>query len=156
MASGPSRWISSAGSAPPGSSTTRSEIRRRAARRGGAQHGLLAGAVRVEGEQHGRGHPRQLAELLGREGRAHQTDGVSQAGLVHGDHVGVALAKDHLARARGVRTGKVSPVKVQALVVDLVIGAVQVFRSPAVAEGPGPEAEHAAADIAQRKHDAAP
>jgi hypothetical protein len=119
----------------------------------GPQHRLLTRPVGVQRELHARREPRQLADLLLGQRRAHQTDGVAQPGLVHRDHVRVALGDDHAPRARRVGTGDVRPEQVAALVVDGVVGRVQVLRPLVGAQGPRAEAEHASAQVAQREHD---
>ena len=121
---------------------------------GCAQHRLLARAVGVEREQHGRRHARELADLVAGEGRAHQADRVAYARLVQGDRVGVALADDHLPLARGVRAREIAAVEVQALVVEVVVGGVEVLRPLILAHRPRAEPEHAPAHVGEREDDA--
>ena len=72
---------------------------------------------------------------------------------MHRDHVGAALGDDHAAGARGVRARDVGPEEVPALVVDRVVGGVQVPRLLALAYRPRAEAEHAPVRVAEREHD---
>ena len=105
-------------------------------------------------------HAGELAELLCRERGAHEAYRIAHARLVQGDRVGIALADDHLAGARGMRAREVRPIEVQTLVVDLVVGRVQVLRRPPVrrliAHGPRAESEHAPAQVGEREADARP
>ena len=110
---------SSAGSRPAGSETTRSSSLPPRGDPRGAQHRLLPGAVGVERQQHDRREPRELADLLLGQRRAHQADGVAHPGLVQRDHVGVALAQDDAAAcARRVRPREVGAEELPTLVVD--------------------------------------
>ncbi|MCU0313384.1 MAG: hypothetical protein MUC84_04905 [Solirubrobacteraceae bacterium] len=117
----------------------------------GLEHRLLAGAVGVEREQDHRREPRQLGHLVVGERGAHQADGVHEARLVHRDHVGVALAEQHLPRLRRRRARQVGAEQVAALVVDGVVGRVDVLRLLVGADGAPAEPEHAPARVAERE-----
>ena len=132
IASGPSRCTSSAGSVPAGSGTTRSSSLRSAASAGGAQHRLLPGAVGVEREQHRLGHPRQLTHLLARQGGAHQARPCCACppGAGRSCRCSPRTGSPHPPGGMGAR--EVGAVQVQALVVDVVVGGVQILRRPLV------------------------
>ena len=88
---------------------------------GGANHRLLTCAVGVERERDDRSHPRQLRDLILCQRGAHQSNCVSQSGLMHRDHVGVALAENYLAALRGCSAGKIGGINLSALVEDGVL-----------------------------------
>ena len=116
-------------------------------------HCRLAGTIGVEGEHHARSKPGELTYLLVGQRRSHQPDAVAHAGLVRGDHVGVALAEDDRSRLGGVRASEVRGKQVASLVVDLAVGAVHVLAWIVGVHRARPEAEHAAALVAQREGD---
>ena len=69
----------------------------------------------VDPDEIGRVKAGYLADLLLGQCRPCEADRVAQAGLVHRDHVGVALGDDHAAGARGVRARDVGPEELPAL-----------------------------------------
>ena len=107
-----------------------------------AQHRLLPRAVRVERQQDRLRHARELAHLIGRQRSPHQAHGVTHASLVQGDRVGVALAQQDRPRTGSMNAGEVRAVEMAALVVELVVGRVQVLRPLLLAHRACAEAEH--------------
>ena len=101
--------------------------------------------------------PRQLAELLLGERRAHRRDDGLEARLAQRDHVGVALdhARAVAARDRGAR--HVETVEQRALVEELRLGRVHVLRPQRVVlvQPPRLEADDAAARVGEREDEPA-
>ena len=119
----------------------------------GLQRRLLAGPVGVQREDNRRREPLELVRLLVGQGRAHQPHGALHAGLVHRDHVDVALAEHGEALARRGGARKVGREEVAALVVELAVGAVEVLGALFGLGSARAEAEHPAASVAQREGD---
>ena len=127
---GPSRWISSAGSAPCRQRhdaqlelALRGQRRRRAASPPARRCRRRAPAAPSAPSAPARRPGRPVSAVPIRPDR------VAHPRLVQRDHVRVALAQDHLARLRRVRARQMRAVQVPALVVDVVVGRVQVLRS---------------------------
>ena len=118
---------------------------------GGSNHRLLTCAVGVECERDDRSHPRQLRDLILSKRCSHQANCVAQAGLMHRDHVGVALAENYLATLCRGGAGEIGGIDLAAFVEDSVLGAVEVLRLLVSANRAGAEAEHAPAAVAERE-----
>ena len=117
----------------------------------GAERGLLARGIRVEGEDHlaRRGvvahHAAQHRDVVGAEGRAARRDRGRDAGEMAGHDVGVPLDDDDLMAAGDVALGEVEAVEHLGLLVDRRLGGVEVLRAVVVVEEPArAEAEHLA------------
>ena len=130
----------------------------------GAQRGLLAGGVAVEGEDHLAAELLVVVEeaaqhpgVLVAEGGAAGGHGGADPGQVAGHHVGVALDDHGLRGAGDLAPGQVDAVEHLALLVDRRLGGVEVLRlDPVVVEDPArPEADGVAAGVADRPEQAA-
>ncbi len=127
----------------------------------GAQRGLLAGRVAVEGEDHaGRAvvhqQPAEDLDVVGAEGRAAGRDRRRHAGQMAGHDVRVALDDDRAARLGDVLLGEVDAVEDLGLPVDRRVGGVEVLGAVVVlVQLARAEADDLAADVADRPHQAA-
>ncbi|CAB4343770.1 unannotated protein [freshwater metagenome] len=69
------------------------------------------------------------------------------------NHVGVALAEDHLAALRSRSAGQIGSVDLTALMEDDILGAVQILGLLVRSDRSRAEAENAATGVAERKGD---
>ncbi len=116
----------------------------------GARGGRFARAVAVETDHGlGREQPQPLHLPLG-EGGAERGDHILEARLVERDHIHIAFDHDELARGEGgfARGGEVE--QCRALVEQLGLGRVEIFRLRGVVERAGAEGDDAAARIEDR------
>ena len=113
--------------APRGSTTTR--ISKPCAVRAlhPAQRRLLACRVGVEAEVEALRQPRELAQMLLGERRAHRRDDRLEPRLPERDHVGVALDDDRPVLLRDRGPGEVEAVEHAALLEQLALGRVDVL-----------------------------
>ena len=128
----------------------------------GAQRRLLAGGIRIEGEDDlARGgvvahDAAEHRDVVGAEGRAARRDRGRDAGEVARHHVGVALDDDDAVIARDVALGEIEPVEHLRLVVDRGLGRVEVLRPVVVVvQPPRAEADHLTGHVADRPDHAA-
>ena len=120
----------------------------------GAIGGAPPGGIAVEAERRLVRHLPEQNELVGGERGAERRHRRLEAGSHHGDHVDIALDRDHrraLVRG-GARGGDV--VERPALVEERRLRRVQVFRLRVLLERASAEGDDAAAQIGDRKHHA--
>ncbi len=113
-----------------------------------AQRGVDARRVAVVDDGDVLGEAPQQAYLVGRQRRARRRDDVLHAGLVHRDHVGVALDQDGVFVLLDRLLGEVEAVELALLAVDLALGRVLVLGYVLVgAQRAAAEGDHAARDV---------
>ena len=112
------------------------------------------GLVAVEAEDRLLGHRPQQAALVRRQRRAERRDGLRKARLGHRDDVDIALDRDHPALVAGRLAGAMVVKEQRALVEELGLRRIQVFRLGARVERPAAERDDPAAAIVNREHHA--
>ena len=120
----------------------------------GAVGGAQARAVAVEAEDRLVGHPPEDLELALGERGAERGDGVGEAGADHLDRVDIALDRDHRAGVVGGLPRLGAVIEERALVEELGLRRVEVFRRHVGGERAAAEADDAAAEIGDREDDA--
>ena len=122
-----------------------------------AQGRVLPGLVAVEAEVDAARQLPELAQLALGERRPHRRDDGLDPGLAERDHVRVPLDDDGAVLLRDRRPGEVEAVEDVRLAEELALGRVDVLAAQRVVlvHLPGLEADHPAARVGEREHEAA-
>ena len=114
---------------------------------------LQAGAVAVEAEHQLAGEAEYFVQMLLSRGGAERCEGVGDPRLMQPHHIHVPLDDQQALEVDARLSCLVQPVELPALVKQRGFGRVEVF-GLALVDDPAAESEHAAARIADRKHQA--